>query len=61
MKDDDKIIHEHPEEYIQNNDMDRIKIFLKVRKPDMEDKSYYDIDQSNNIFTLYDQVIYKSK
>ncbi len=57
MKDDDKIIHEHPEEYIQNNDMDRIKIFLKVRKPDMEDKSYYDIDQSNNIFTLYDQVI----
>ena len=37
--------------------MDRIKIFLKVRPPEMEDKSYYDIDLSKNIFTLYDQLI----
>ena len=52
MDDNNNIIHEQPEEYNQNNEMDRIKIFLKVRKPDMEDKSYYDIDQSNNKSTI---------
>ena len=57
MDDNNNIIHEQPEEYNQNNEMDRIKIFLKIRKPEMEDKSYYDIDQSNNILTLYDQII----
>ncbi len=57
MDDNDNIIQEQPEEHYQNNEMDRIKVFLKVSKPEMEDKSYYDIDQSNNILTLYDQLI----
>ena len=53
----DNIIQEQPEENLPKIDMDRIKIFLKVRPPEMEDKSYYDIDTSKNIFTLYDQLI----
>ena len=57
MKENDNIIEEQPEENIPKINMDRIKIFLKVRPPETEDKSYYDIDQSKNIFTLYDQLI----
>ncbi len=56
-EENNNVIQEQPEENICKIDMDRIKIFLKVRPPEMEDKSYYDIDLSKNIFTLYDQLI----
>ena len=36
---------------------DNINVFLKVRKPAMEDKEYYELDENKNIFTLYDQLL----
>ena len=56
-EENDNVIVEQPEENLCKIDMDRIKIFLKVHPPEMGDKSYYDIDLSKNIFTLYDQLI----
>ncbi len=55
-EENDNVIVEQPEENLCKIDMDRIKIFLKVHPPEMGDKSYYDIDLSKNIFTLYDQL-----
>ena len=55
-EENDNVIEEQPEENLCKIDMDRIKIFLKVHPPEMGDKSYYDIDLSKNIFTLYDQL-----
>ena len=38
-------------------DPEIIKTFLKVRTPQASDKNYYEIDPSNQIFTLYDPII----
>ena len=38
-------------------DPEIIKTFLKVRSPQASDKNYYEIDPSNQIFTLYDPII----
>ena len=54
MEENNFVISENDE--IMLNLDDNINVFLKVRKPAMEDKVYYELDENKNIFTLYDQL-----
>ena len=40
-----------------DEDSDIIQTFLKIGKPKVEDKPYYDIDLENNIISLHDPII----
>ena len=42
---------------MDQNDSEKIEIFLHVHHPQSEDKSYYSIDQEKNLFYLHDPII----